>query len=90
MNEAITQPAVKPKRQLTEAQKAALKKGRDALAAKRCAILQNKSNEHVQTDGLTIEQYHDNIFLENAQDTCISILIVLSSYFIMFIICQQL
>lgn len=89
MNETASQPVVKPKRQLTEAQKAALKKGRDALAAKRLAVAQTESNELVQVKQLTLEQIHEDIFISSAQDTCIGIVIVLASYFMMFVALQH-
>jgi hypothetical protein len=89
MNETAPQPVVKLKRQLTEAQKAALKKGREALAAKRLAVAQTERNELVQVKERTLEQYHEDIFIGSVQETCIGIVIVLASYFIMFVAVQH-
>lgn len=90
MNETVPQPVVKPKRQLTEAQKAALKKGREALAEKRRAALQTESNQLVQVEDSRVIKVDDELFHQTVQETCTGLAIVLASYFITFIVCQQL
>lgn len=81
------QAVAKTKRQLTEAQQAALKKGREALAAKRrAATAQTESNELVHVEDLPFVHNQDDIFFEKIQETCLAMMIVLLSYLIMFIV----
>lgn len=104
MNETITQPVVKPKRQLTEAQKAALKKGREALAAKRHAALQESMTELVEEtqkdevneliQGLPPKETESDddelVISDTSVIICTQLAIIVASYFMMFIVCQQL
>lgn len=103
MNETTQQPVAKPKRQLTEAQKAALKKGRERLAEKRRAALENTMTELVEDtqkeetneliEGpppLTEEIDSETISPESLESICLGMAIVLASYFMTFIVVQQL
>lgn len=87
MNEIIPTEVVKPKRQLTDAQRAALKKGREALAEKRRVALQNTLVNETQTNNAYEFEPRNPDTLQNV---CSAVVILLASYFMMFIVCQQL
>ena len=95
MNETSTsQPVVKPKRQLSEAQKAALKKGRERLAKKRRAMLQNTMTELVEEFqkeevNEVVSIYDETQSPDTFITVCASLSIVLLSYFIMFMVSQH-
>ena len=91
LTQPVEQVVAKPKRQLTEAQKAALKKGRDRLAEKRrAAAVQEGANELVHVEDLPfVHSHNEDLFLQNAQETCLGIIIVLASYFIMALVIQH-
>lgn len=90
LTQPVEQVVAKPKRQLTEAQKAALKKGRDRLAEKRrAAAAQEETNELVHVEDFPFVDSPDELFLQNAHETCLGIIIVLASYFIMALVIQH-
>jgi hypothetical protein len=84
MNELTPQPVVKPKRQLSDAQREALKKGREKLAEKRRAEQESTQKEE---DDCMIDEYDPP---ETYQSVCIRVAIVLVSYLMMFMVSQHL
>jgi hypothetical protein len=91
MNETSTsQPVVKPKRQLSEAQKAALKKGRESLAKKRRAVQEDTVTELVEEgENKVVSIYDETQSPDTFLTVCASLSIVLLSYFIMFMVSQH-
>jgi hypothetical protein len=92
MNETIQQPVPKQRKPLTEAQKAALKKGREALAAKRRLTAQNTMTELTEVSQKEEVEDVDEFAAspDTLNDVCVGLAIVLASYFITFVVCQQL
>ncbi len=80
------QPVAKPKRQLTDAQRAALQKGRERLAAKRRAEQEVEKNELVNLEST---ETNEELVPETYKSICANTAIVLLSYFIMFIVSQH-